>query len=186
MTPINFTGSFVKNVTISKLVTDGKLKIEDVALVKLDKTDKRDIMTLAKTAYEWENIASGYAPNIYCDSIKAKNYPDVSKEHYFALTTQKDNFEELDTNKILGLSLFFEKQSPNNELAWLQANPSTNHESGKRTYKNIGKAMVNFIKGLFKKPIYVQADKKAIPFYQKLGFTNNGAVPEQMIYRQEL
>ena len=186
MTPINFTGSFVKNVTISKLISDGKMKLEDVALVKLDKTDKRDVMTLAETAYNWENVASGYAPNIYCDSLKTKNYPNVSNEHYFALTTQKENFEKLEADKILGLSLFFEKKAPNNELAWLQANPSTNHEAGERTYKNIGKALVNFMKGLFTKPIYVQADKKAIPFYQKLGFTQAEKLPEQMIYKQEL
>lgn len=186
MTPINFTGSFVKNVTISKSIADGKMKPENVALVKLDKTDPRDTMTLAETAYKWENVASGYASNIYCDSLKAKIYPDVSNEHYFALTTQKENFEKLEADKILGLSLFYEKQSPNNEIAWLQANPSTNHEAGQRTYKNIGKALVNFMKGLFKKPIFVQTDKKAIPFYQKLGFIQTERLPEQMIYKQEL
>lgn len=186
MTPINFTGSFVKNVTISKLIADGKMKPENVALVKLDKADPRDTMTLAETACKWENVASGYASNIYCDSLKAKNYPDVNNEHYFALTTQKENFEKLEADKILGLSLFFEKNSPHNELAWLQANPSTNHEAGQRSYKNIGKALVNFMKGLFKKPIFVQADKKAIPFYQKLGFIQTEKLPEQMIYKQEL
>lgn len=110
MTPINFTGSFIKNITIPKLATNGKITSEKVSLVKLDKNDKLDVETLAKTAYSWENIKSGFAPDIYCDALKTKNYPDVNQEHYLALTTQNKNFEMVEPNKILGLALYFEKK----------------------------------------------------------------------------
>lgn len=181
MTPINFTGSFIKNITIPKLSTNGKTTSEKVSLVKLDKNDKLDVETLAKTAYSWENIKSGFTPDIYCDALKTKNYPDVDQEHYLALTTQNKNFEMVEPNKILGLALYFEKKTPANEIVWLQSNPSTNHESGVRTYKKIGTTLVDYMKGLFKKPLYVQSTDNAIPFYQKQGFKSLDT-PSKMIY----
>ena len=181
MTPINFTGSFIKNITIPKLTTNGKITSEKVSLVKLDKNDKLDVETLAKTAYSWENIKSGFTPDIYCDALKTKNYPDVAQEHYLALTTQNSNFEAVEPNKILGLALYFEKKAPANEIAWLQSNPSTNHESGVRTYKKIGTTLVDYMKGLFKKPLYVQSANNAIPFYEKQGFKSLD-IPSKMIY----
>ena len=113
--------------------------------------------------------------------LKTKNYPDVAQEHYLALTTQNSNFEAVEPNKILGLALYFEKKAPANEIAWLQSNPSTNHESGIRTYKKIGTTLVNYMKGLFKKPLYVQSADNAIPFYQKQGFKSLD-IPSKMIY----
>ncbi len=181
MTPINFTGSFIKNVTIPKLSTNGKMTSEKVSLVKLDKNDKTDLETLAKTAYNWETIKSGFAPDIYCDALKTKNYPDVAQEHYLALTTQNKNFEMVEPNKILGLALYFEKKAPANEVAWLQSNPSTNHESGVRTYKKIGTTLVDYMKELFKKPLYVQSADNAIQFYEKQGFKSLDT-PSKMIY----
>lgn len=182
MTLLNFKANFIKNVSIPKQLSDGSIEMNRVSLVELDKKDKQDISTLAETSYNWNCVKWGYASDIYSDAIKWCEYPDVEKEHYYALTTQNENYKKLESDKILGLALYMEKKSPKDEIAWLQVNPSTNYESGKRIYKNIGTAIVSYIKQLSLKPLYVQSDKNAVEFYEKNGFEHIGDKPEKMCW----
>ena len=182
MNSINFKANFLKKVYLPQ-ISKGKLSEKEVSIVELDNKDKRDLNTLAKTACDWENYASGYAFEIFNDAQKIKPYPDVSKEHYLALTTQNCDYANLNSDKILGLALFQEKKTVYDEIAWLQANPKTNHECQNRKYSGIGKSLVSFIKSLTCKPIIVSSDDNAVIFYEKQGFNATGKYPSQMIYR---
>ena len=181
MTPINFKANFLKTVYIPHTTNKG-ISEKEVSIVELDKNDKKDIDALTEIAWKWEDCASGYAFEISNDARKYKPYPDVYKEHYLALTTQKSDYANLEPDKVLGLALFEEKDAVYDELAWLQANPMTNHECKKRKYNNIGKSLVDYIKTLTYKPIVVSSDDKAIEFYEKQGFKHTGKYPSQLIY----
>lgn len=170
---LNFKANFIKNVPIQKRVSAEKFVPSQVSLVELDINNQNDIEALGKTAVLWERKASTFANYIYIDATKDKQYPDVEKEHYYALTKQNENFELLNPNSVLALAVYAEKKDPMNEIMWLQVDPKTNTKNASifnREYKNIGTAIVDFLKSLSQKPLYVQSDTKATPFYEKQGF----------------
>ena len=108
MTPINFKANFLKTAYIGKTTNNKSSCHSEVSIVELDTNNKNDVEALAKTACEWNKVASGYAFEIYNEALKFKLYPDVVKEHYLALTLQNENYKNLDSNKIFGLALFTE------------------------------------------------------------------------------
>ncbi len=183
MTPINFKANFLKTTYIPKQVSDTICEPQEVSIVELNPKDKKDVRTLAETSCKWENVASGFSSEIYNEALKPKMYPDIAAEHYLALTTQNKDYKNLDTSKILGLVLFSETYDTENQLNWLQVNPTTNKKnSSKRTFKNVGTELVNYIKSITDKPIYVQSADDAIPFYKKNGFLRQGKHDSTMIW----
>ena len=171
MTPINFTANYLKTIYLPKQNANGIYKPCEASIVEFDTTDINDIKAIAKTASDWENIAPGFAFEIYNDAIKDRPFPDIIQEHYLGLTTQNYDYKNIIPNKIQGLALFSETINPQNELNWLQVNPETNTKnSHNRKYKKIGTEIVNYIKEITDKPIFVQSDNKAIEFYVKNDF----------------
>ena len=100
------------------------------------------------------------------------------------MTTQSENFEKLESEKILGLSLFSETTKPENEINWLQTNPVYKYGSIEpRKYKGIGKAIIEYVKEHYRdKNIKVFAADDAINFYKKLGFKNCPTKTERELY----
>ena len=66
----------------------------------------------------------------------------------------------------------------------MQVKPSTNFRNSQdRKYTGIGSALVNYIKEISDKPIYVQSADDAIGFYRKQGFKSQEAqIPSKMIW----
>lgn len=185
MQPINFTANFIKNTQIKQCRTCDTFIDKEAAIVELDINDKNDIKSLYETASDWDSKGFTYTFEIFCDATKGYEYDDVKKEHYIALTTQKDNFENLEPDKIIGLSLFSETKKPENEINWLQVDPESNTERKyEREYKGGGRAIVNYIQETYTdKPIYVQSAKDAINFYRKCGFyPKDKNAPAQLIW----
>lgn len=171
MNPINFTGSYLRTAYIPHKTNSGKVEPLQVSIVELNPKDTNDVEALGRTSVKWEQIKSGFAMNIFNELYKPKLYPDVNFEKYLALTTQNENHSKLNHEKILGLALYSDKTTPENEISWLQACPTTNYESEHgREYSGIGRTLTNYMKEISNKPLYVQADYNAIPFYEKQGF----------------
>lgn len=184
MTPISFKANFIRNTYIKQVVTPDTSKDKEVALVELDINHKNDISALKTVARDWDSRAFGYAGCIYDDAIKTLKYPDT-KEHYYALTTQKEDYKNLDPKKILGLTLFSDKKSSKNELNWLQVEPDSCYNSKQnRPYKNIGRALVEYIKEISDKTISVYPARKATPFYRKLGFEKETSKYPTLLFKK--
>lgn len=185
MTPISFKANFIRDTYIKQVVTPDTSKDKKVALVELDINHKNDISALKAVARDWDSRAFGYAGCIYDDAIKTLKYPDT-KEHYYALTTQKEDYKNLDPKKILGLTLFSDKKFSKNELNWLQVEPdcSYSHSGKYRTYKNVGKALVNFVKEISDKTISVYPARNATPFYRKLGFEKETSKYPTLLFKK--
>lgn len=174
MNSINFTANLVKRTQIQKTKDFKTYNPTEASIVELDKYDERDLNSLYKTVVLWNDQNAKYSSSIYHEAIKGYEYDDVEQEHYFALTTQKDNFKELDPNKILGLMLFSQTNAKEDEINWLQVRPNTSvKQTWKREFSGAGKGLVTFLKDTkLGKPIHVQADINAVEFYKKMGFTN--------------
>ena len=172
MNRINFTANFVKNTQVLKKSKDGNYNQERVSIVELDKDDLKDLNSLYETSVLWNQQGAKYASDIFHEAAKGYEYDDIEKEHFFAVTEQKDDYKDLDPNKILGLMLFSESKYNENEINWFQVRPDTNSvNSRNRKYKQVGKSLVDLLKeDYLNKPIYVKSSSEAVKFYTSQGF----------------
>lgn len=173
MTAINFTANLIDRPTIKQRKYGFLWKPIDVSIVELDSTKLSDVNALGKTSKNWDKKGAIYVKHILFNIIPylKAGIADI-KDHYYALTTQQDNFEKLEPENILGLMLFREKNDCKNEICYLEVNPSTTKNKNIfRKYKDVGKTLVEFVKSQFsQKKIEVWSDLDAIDFYKKRGF----------------
>ena len=174
MSNISFTANLIKRTQVQKSENYRDYYPSDVSIVELDKDDEEDVKSLYQTAVLWNYQGAKYASDIFHEAIKGYEYDDVDREHYFALTTQTKDFENLCPDKVLGLMLFSQTNNAEDEINWFQVRPNTNtKQTWKREYKKIGEAMVNLLKGIyFEKPIHVQSVPESVGFYKKMEFQN--------------
>ena len=175
MNQISFTARFVKNTTVKKLdKATGDYKDKKVAIVELDQKDEKDLDSLSKISKNWNINGGVFVGCIYGDAKKNKLPEDVIKEHYYAITTQRGGYKNLNPKKVLGLNMFSEMNAPYDDLTWLETKPTTSVKiSSARKYKNIGSAMIDFLtKEYSQKPIHVYSAEDAIMFYRNNGFTH--------------
>ena len=171
---INFTANLIRQTNIPKLNEEGKYRPAKVSVVELDKNDNNDINALYQTYTDWKWQGAKYSKEIYEEAVKGYEYDQVLKEHYFAVTEQKDDFEKLDSSKILGLMMYSETFEDADEIDWLQVRPNTNSiDSWNREYKKVGKTLIDTIKNSIKdRTVHVTSARNAIGFYKEQGFAN--------------
>ncbi len=182
---ITFKAQFIKTANIKRKGIDSKYHDYQANIVELNTNSNADYITLNKTNCEWGNCKT-----ILHDIAKIFNFlhlkeRESQQERFFALTKQTENFENLDENKILGV-LQTKRQKDNTlEIENFQVSPDTNYDAIFRKYKHTGKALLESIKEIFEKDnkIVLEAEKSAIPFYEKYGFIKTG-VKNKMIFRR--
>lgn len=185
MNTVNFTANLLKRTQIQKRIDGEKFSPVDACIVELDKNDPDDVKSLHDTSFLWNDEGAKYATNVYHEAVKGYEYDDVDYEHYFALTTQKDNFEKLNPDEVLGLMLFSNSRYDTDEITWFQVRPNTNTgQSWHREYKGVGKAMVDLIKQVnYFKPVHVTSSPEAVEFYKKQGFvTRDDDIPSSLYF----
>lgn len=183
MNPICFTANFKSNATIQAR-SGNNFYNKRASIVELDKNSVEDLSSLYKLSLLWDKESKNNVSYIFSDFIDDKSESNGVKDtHCVVLTLQKDNFEKLKPEKILGVSLFSE-QDYDNELNWLQVEPKNNKtdNSSGRKYKNIGSALCKYFKYTYTdKPIYVRSANTATDFY-----ISNGFKPYDVNYPQYL
>lgn len=191
MTPISFKASFVKNAQVQQTLSNNKTREKTVSIVELDKDNLHDRIAMRDIAMDWERNKNKYQPDSFnyatgiADSMVSWAKPEQTEtNHYFLITKQKNNFERINPEDVLGAAQFTEKKYEKNELAWLQVDPKTNYNrNGNREFKGVGKALVEHVKSISNKSIMLLADKNAIPFYKNLGFKQYKNDLAMMIYK---
>ena len=98
---ITFGAKYISDVKIKKLGRDGNYRDLEVSFIKFDSRSKADHNAL-NTLARWDNYNSYSKPinNNFQSLCCIKN---IFKNKFFAITTQKDNFKEIDADKVLGL-----------------------------------------------------------------------------------
>jgi len=179
---INFTARQVSSTTIQHRLPFRNYTQSDVSIVELDRCNYSDMDALHDAAYKWENNGAKYARAIYNKAESGGYYHDILKDHYYALTTQNADFRKLRPDMILGLMVFSETKNPENEILYLEVNPSTSKSLNRiREYKQVGRKLVDFVHSKFKKKdIFIQSDRDAIKFYKKMGCEQPSKAPEKV------
>lgn len=185
MNSINFTANLMKHTQILKRDENGCFSPVKASVVELDKNDEQDLKSLHDTTVLWNYQGAKYSSNIYHEAVKGYEYDDVEGEHYLALTTQNENHDKLDPDKVLGLMLFSNERFDTDEITWFQVRPNTNtKQSWNREYKGVGKAMIDYIKQVnFFKPIHAMSVPESVEFYKKQGFEpHEDDIPSSLYY----
>lgn len=173
MYPINFTANYVDTVNILHRNKNNEKKNKEVAVVELDKQLSADRGVMLDVASLWQKgDKHNYAWDVL-DVMERDTHPNVEKEHFIVLTTQKSNYKKIDPKKVLGVMAFDERYFDEYSIEWLQVKPGYAYSSVKdnRKYFHIGQALIDYVKNNYKsKPIYVSSAVDAVNFYIKNKF----------------
>lgn len=192
---VSFKANYLRHAYIKEAVKDcPKLKRRQIAFVELDPLSLSDMKAINAAANEFEknrisksdeyrvkeyNYATDMRDDF--DHLYAKGESDKFK-HFYAATTQKDNFETLDFQKIIGLiNVITDTETKMNEIKYFQVNPNTNHTAKNRPFFDVGRAIHRCILKIFTdRKIFLYPDDDAISFYIKCNYVENSK--GQMVY----
>ena len=164
---VSFGASFIKEVTVKKLVENSKSYItKNVSCVERNPLDKADIKAMSETQEEF--FYNSFVDDIYFKARKLFHRGENPKNmQIYALTTQKDNFEKLDGNKVLAMANIVPKEDNGAYLDYIQAHPLIAYAIDKPPYKNVGTGLIKILQEKFSS---IKCNSIANGFYEKNGF----------------
>lgn len=170
MNNISFQANYIKPVVIQKKDTQDNWHPFEVSMVELDKNSVEDRKLLYNISREWGTY--NYVSDIYnevMDEFLSENLHP--QKHVFAITTQKDDYENMRADDVMCIAKFNENDKIN-ELEYIQVNPEHGYVNYNSAYKKTGSAMLKFLTEKFNdKPISVfSASGGACEFYKKNNF----------------
>ncbi len=166
LSPISFKAKYISRHQIKQRNNNNSINVN---MVQIDPMSEKDIQSIRTVNSIWENGCT-YADDILDDLYE---YVETNLPHkvFFALTTQKKDFQELIPEKILGLGeVLTEPNSDKIKFKRLQTTPKEEYQNPKRSLTGIGKALLSGIKTMFPVNIILESDKDAKGFYLKNGF----------------
>lgn len=142
----------------------------DVSFVELDIYNDGDLDALKCVSENWEQGL--FVQNIYDDANFCLD--DVyDKTHFYAITTQKSNFKNLDYQKILALTEVTEEENGKAFIQFIQANPESIFNPCSK-YKCTGTALLDGLKDIYyrleARPI---KSDSVLNFYKKNNFVKS-------------
>ncbi len=166
---INFRANYIGNTPIKQLYNN-KYVDTKANLIELNPNNNSDLMALKEIGNSWY-CGSSLAAEIYLDAKENYLYSTKNKQKFYALTSQKDTFEKLNSEKILAVIEAEEYNKNILEIIFLQVHPYYNYYSYDREYKKIGSGLLDIIKKIYSdKIIILKPVFEAINFYLKNGF----------------
>lgn len=173
---ISFKSNYIDSAKVKRINASG-VTDKQVSFVEINPSDYNDQLSINKTAIRWDNKGGiGFAYDI-CNSLNRFNEPDFKnhEDRFFALTTQKEQFENLNPKQILALTQVIKFDDDTQYVAYLQVDPKNSNKNRKAELRGCGRAMLDSLKKLFStKNIQLDSVKNAINFYIKNGFESVG------------
>lgn len=172
---ISFTGQLINKFYVQKKMSDGTFKPLEVSFVKINAEDSKDVFAVSKAIDSWidkRNIAKMIKQKIN------KNYREFVKEDkkcyndYFVGTFQKDDFENLEPDKIFSTTQGVKCFDDTIELAYIEVNPKFAKRNNEREVKECGRQTIfSFID--YYSPNSIMLDAINLPakkVYESVGF----------------
>ena len=166
---LHFNAKFINKVNIGKLSSYPAYSSKQAYFIQIEPHCEKDIEALKDISEYWEG--NNFASNIYYAVCAIKNKSKHYKNHQvFGLTLQDNNFDVLDSKKIVGLVHTCPEDNDYIFIEHIQVNPSV-VKSLKPEYKGIGTGILNSLKRINDKIFcYPAKEKSVINFYIKNGF----------------
>ena len=167
MNNINFKAVHIANPKIQVLNKKGEYEDKVVTIAKRNPYSQLDYNSLLDIAALWGDVKPNYVQSMlhHSDIIK-----DDEKRDVYFLTEQTENLRKILPEKVLGV-VEVTKHKEFSKINFIQTKPDCAYASDTRTYKKVGWKMLEMVESLYgKHKIYLNAVRKAIPFYLKYGF----------------
>jgi hypothetical protein len=164
-----FGAKYLSTQKIGKLVKEsGKYIQADVSFVYIDPRIDSDLEAVASVKY-WKDDRFGL--NIHYAAQEIRNDSKYYRNHKIgALTSQMDNFEHLDPEKILGLVSYNPSDKGGLHISNLQVNPKYLYESD-HDYAGIGTGISDSLKELTDRiSVYPAIEQSVRKFYKMNGY----------------
>ncbi len=170
---ITFKANLSALTNIKQLTGEQTYKNIPAAFVELQIDSEDDLNALETIAYDWQD-GDIYARDVYERfRINYEEQNPKTNERFFALTTQSENFKNLNPYKILGVAELYKPSENISEIEFLQTSPAYLNNIELPQIKHIGKAMIDCFKMIIKdKDISLYTTASAKSFYEKMGFKN--------------
>ena len=166
---ITFGAKYITTSNIQRFGRDSKYHDQKVSFIKFLPESTQDKLVINSIA-SWD-VFSSYAKNI-SDSFNNKVlHKDDYDSEFYALTTQKDKFECIEPESVLGI-IQTSKRKKDRYIEYLQTNPEYKFGESMRGFKGIGKVLVQTVLSIIgpNKIVQLDSDESAVGFYKKLGF----------------
>lgn len=165
---ISFTAKFISTATVRKFANNGNYIPAEANVVELYTKNKNDLKTLQEIKELWRK--PNYAGAICEDAFSANATYEEYRPSFYAITTQKDMFEKLLPEDILGLAETRTTFGAIKSLDFLQTNPEFLKKI-KPAIKGIGTQMLAFVEKINKgRRIEANAVPGTEPFYSQNGY----------------
>lgn len=181
-----FGAKFINNVNIGKLQQGAKKYCNFYAsFVEIEAMNPDDIVALENTSKYWSYAK--FADNIYRAACAVRNDSKFYKNNrIFALTSQEDNFEKLDSDKILGLVHVSPLEQESIFVEHLQVKPDIIYVNNP-VFKGVGTGILNSLKLITRKiSLFPSSEKSVRDFYEKNGFFEYPAKTNLFTWIKEL
>ena len=168
---ITFKACHLGNINIDKKQAK-QISQQEVALVQLNPNNSKDLDSVMALILPWGGFDS-YTLDITNDmhNIFTGGYINKNNPKFLAITTQKDNFETLESEKILGITEITEPKDDVLKIDFIETEPNSRFKTQDRQYIHIGKSLVRTIIELTDRTyIITNAIKENINFFKGLGF----------------
>ena len=174
---VNFKANYISNPNIKKLSPVTKEFVShEVSFVEINPRLKDDIKALKKMANLWGED-SVFASTIF---YFAKKDP---RKRTFLLTDQKDSFEKLEPQKILGITQLDKEIAGECCIKYLETKPDFQYCNDEREYKKIGSNILKGLKKVFhNKTLTVDYIFDRVDFYLHNGFDFRDNVLSDLIW----
>lgn len=169
---ISFRARYLDEVKLRK-INGAQVQECSASLVELDLKSKADNVCIQDMIYDWGgsdsytfHIARNMGQVYYELNDNTSPIPRV-----FAITEQKDNFDKLNSKKILSIAETTDIKPTIVNIDFIETHRAQAYGAKDPKYKYLGTALVNCIKSVFKgKALELYSTDKALSFYLKNGF----------------
>lgn len=182
---ISFKASYIKPADILLKPTIPNEAKENIkgSFVELNPYNENDLNAACELNDYW-GFMETYAFQIF-DSMERINrrflcYNENSK--FYAITLQKNEFDNIDHKKILGITEIVESDDKIS-IKFLQVDPMNKWGEPFAKFKHIGTAIIDSLKSIYKKSsIELRSTNSAMKFYKAIGFTKKALKSSDFIY----
>ena len=187
---ISFCANFLADANVMKYNRRKSSYVpENVSFVEINPYSNKDVEVMDSISKSWKKAKYCYD---YKNTVEMIHYGLMGgdKIKVYDLTSQLDDFEYLDSKKILGFAdVTYNKNEMH--LKFLETNPKYVHNPNKKTqYKRVGTAMLDSLKGLCVGPyncIKLDSVNDSRKFYEKNDFKKspNKEFDKEMIWERQ-
>ncbi len=142
--------------------TTGEYKTEKASMVEIDLKNPNDIKVMKELGEKWDN--DYLMENMADNAENIANREDQADNHrFFAVTSQKDNFENLNSDKVLSFCEVHDETYNKAKVEYIQSNAESTTMYNPK-YKRCGSAMLDGLKHYYNY-IYLYSLPCTIQFY---------------------